>query len=81
MPDESTQTLSEQLLGLMRCPVTRSAVRLDGDTLVAESPTDAGLRYPIKDGIPQLLAEHAILPEGVESMEAFKEKYADAIAT
>lgn len=79
MADEPQQTLSEQVLALMRCPVTRSAVRLEGGVLVAEQPEGAGLRYPIKAGIPVLLEEEAILPEGIDSMEAFKAEYADAI--
>ena len=79
MADEPQQPLSKQVLALMRCPVTRSKVRLDGDVLVAEAPEGAGLRYPIKEGIPVLLEGEAILPEGIHSMEAFKAKYADAI--
>ena len=79
MADEPTPKLSDKVLALMRCPVTRSRVRQEGDMLVAEEPEVAGLRYPIKEEIPALLEEEAILPEGVESMEAFKAKYPDAI--
>ena len=79
MPDEPTQTLSPQILAILRCPVTRSPLQREGDTLVAEQPEGAGLRYPIRDGIPVLLMEEATLPEGVDSLDAFKEKYADAI--
>ncbi|MEM9346101.1 MAG: hypothetical protein AAGB26_05750 [Planctomycetota bacterium] len=79
MAEKPTQIISEQALALMRCPVTRSQVRLDGDVLVAELPEGAGLRYPIRDAIPVLLTDEAILPEGIGSMEAFKAKYPDAI--
>lgn len=79
MADETTQTLSPQVLAILRCPLTRSPLRLDGDWLVAEQPEGAGLRYPIKDGIPVLLMDEAELPEGVESLDAFKATYADAI--
>ncbi|MEM6257181.1 MAG: hypothetical protein AAGI37_02565 [Planctomycetota bacterium] len=79
MAEKPTQTLSDQVLTLMRCPVTRSQVRLDGDVLVAELPEGAGLRYPIKEAIPVLLAEEAIFPKGIDSMDAFKAKYPDAI--
>lgn len=80
MADTPQQTLSEQVLAILRCPLTRSTLTQDGDWLVADQPEGAGLRYPIKDGIPVLLMEEATLPEGVESLDAFKEKYADAIA-
>lgn len=79
MADETMQTLSPQVLAILRCPLTRSALRLDGDWLVAEKPEGAGLRYPIRDGIPVLLMDEAALPEGVESLDAFKATYADAI--
>ena len=79
MADEPTPILSDKVLALMRCPVTRSRVRQEGDLLVAEEPQGAGLRYPIKHEIPALLEEEAILPEGIELMSAFKAKYPDAI--
>lgn len=80
MADAPQQTLPPQVLALLRCPLTRSPLRQEGDTLIAQAPEGAGLVYPIKDGIPVLLIEEATLPEGVESLEAFKAKYADAIA-
>lgn len=80
MADETTQTLSPQVLAILRCPLTRSPLQLEGDWLVAEQPENAGLRYPIKDGIPVLLMDEATLPDGVESLDAFKAKYADVIA-
>lgn len=79
MAHETTQTLSPQVLAILRCPLTRSTLRLEGDSLVADIPEGAGLRYPIKDGIPVLLMEEATLPEGIDSLNAFKTKYADAI--
>lgn len=79
MANETTQTLTPQVLTILRCPLTRSSLRQEGDWLVAEVPQAAGLRYPIKDGIPVLLMDEATLPEGVDSLDAFKAKYADAI--
>jgi uncharacterized protein YbaR (Trm112 family) len=64
--------LDTELLAIVRCPVTHSRLRQDGDWLIAET---GGLRYPIRDGIPVLLAEEAQLPEGVESLEAFRQKF------
>lgn len=71
--------LDPQLLEILVCPVTRSKLRQEGDHLVAEQPEGAGLRYPIRDGIPVLLAEEAELPEGVESLQQFRQKYAELI--
>ena len=38
-----------------------------------------GLKYPVREGIPVMLVEEAQLPEGVESLEAFKTKFASEI--
>lgn len=68
----TSNTIDPDLLSILRCPLTRSPLRQEGDSLVAEV---GGLRYPVRDGIPVMLIEEAKLPEGVESLEAFKEKY------
>lgn len=78
MNDDSPKVESG-LLEILVCPVTRSKLRQEGDYLVAEQPEGAGLRYPIRDGIPILLAEEAELPEGVESLQAFRQRYAELI--
>ena len=41
------------------CPRTRALLHREGDFLV----TPQGVKYPIKDGIPVLLPDAAILPE------------------
>lgn len=81
MADEPIQTLTPEVLAILRCPLTRSQLQQDGGWLVAQKPEGDGLRYPIKDGIPVLLMDEAQLPKGIESLEAFKTKYADAIVT
>jgi len=75
MPDAPTKTIDPAVLALLRCPLTRSALTQQGDWLVADQPAGAGLRYPIQDGIPVLLMDHATLPEGVGSLDEFKSKY------
>jgi hypothetical protein len=75
MPDAPTKTIDPAVLARLRCPLTRSALTQDGDWLVAEQPAGAGLRYPIREGIPVLLIDQATLPEGVDSLDAFKAKY------
>jgi uncharacterized protein YbaR (Trm112 family) len=73
MPDSTiTQVLDEETLAILRCPVTRSKLKLDNGFLVGET---GGLRYPIRNGIPVLLAEEATLPQGIESLEAFRTQY------
>lgn len=75
MTDPTATTIDPSVLALLRCPLTRSTLRQEGDYLVADQPEGAGLRYPIRDGIPVLLMDQAELPEGVASLAAFKAKY------
>ena len=69
-------TVDADLLSILRCPLTRSALRQEGDFLVAEV---GGLRYPVRDAIPVMLVEEAQLPAGVETLDAFKVKFAGQI--
>ena len=57
--------LSPDLLDVLVCPLGKLPLRLEGDTLVCR----CGLRYAIVDGIPNMLAEEAELPEGVARLE------------
>jgi uncharacterized protein len=59
------------LVEMLCCPVTRSKLRIEGEFLVAEV---GGLKYPIVDGIPKLLPDQAVLPEGVKTLEEFRAK-------
>jgi len=78
---DTPEPIDPELLEILRCPLTRSRLRREDDDLVAEQPEGAGLRYPIREGIPILLIEEATLPEGVASLEQFKERYAEHIAS
>jgi len=78
-PDADAPPVDPALLELLVCPVTRSPLRIEDGMLVAERPEGFGLRYPIRNGIPVLLADEATLPEGVESLEAFKTRFRDQI--
>jgi uncharacterized protein len=71
-----SNTVDPELLSILRCPLTRSPLRQEGDFLVAEV---GGLRYPVREGIPVMLIEEAQLPAGVESLDAFKVKFAAQI--
>ena len=66
-----TQTIDPDLLEMLRCPLTHSRLRVEGDFLIAEV---GGLAFPLRDGIPVMLLEEARLPKGVESLAALKEQ-------
>ncbi len=68
--------LDDAIRHLLVCPLTRSKLTQEGDFLVAQV---GGMRYPIVDGIPVLVAEQAVLPEGIVSLAEFKEKFKDKI--
>ncbi len=69
---QPTQVLDEETLSILRCPVTRSKLKLENGFLTGEV---GGLRYPIRNGIPVLLAEEAVLPAGIESLDAFRAQF------
>ena len=50
--------IDPKLLDILVCPVTRTKLRYDeaAQELVSET---AGLAYPIRDGVPVMLAEEA----------------------
>ncbi|MEM9881936.1 MAG: Trm112 family protein [Planctomycetota bacterium] len=76
---ESPAPIDPELLAILVCPLTRSPLRQEGAWLVAQRPADAGLRYPIRDGVPVLLIDEATLPEGFEDLDAFRGRYGDDI--
>ena len=53
-----TDALDPWLLSILVCPVTRTALRYDAaaQELISDA---AGLAYPIRDGVPVMLAEEA----------------------
>lgn len=79
MSDEKTPSniIDADLLEILRCPVTRSRLRQEGDWLIAET---GGLAYPVRDGIPVMLAEEAKLPAGIASLDEFKKRFAGSSA-
>jgi uncharacterized protein YbaR (Trm112 family) len=68
---QPSSQLNDRLVQLLRCPLTRSALRREGDWLIAEV---GGLAYPIREGIPVMLVEEAKLPEGIASLAELKRK-------
>ena len=57
--------LDEEFLALMVCPIGKAPLRLEGDALVC---TRCGPRFSIKDEIPDMLIDHAQLPEGCHAL-------------
>jgi len=55
--------VDEKLLAILACPVCHAALRAEGQALLC---TRTGVRYPIEDGIPILLAERAAPPHPAE---------------
>ena len=76
MTESASNNIDNDLLDILRCPLTRSRLRQEGDWLVAEV---GGLSYPVRDGIPVMLIEEAKLPSGVESLDMFKERFKDQL--
>ena len=72
----TSNTIDPELLSILRCPLTRSKLRQEGDFLIAEV---GNLAYPVRDGIPVMLIEEARLPAGVASLDEFKQRYRDQI--
>ena len=75
MPEHASN-IDPDLLELLRCPLTRSPLRQEGDWLIAET---GGLAYPVRDGIPVMLIEEARLPSGIATLDEFKQRYKDQI--
>jgi uncharacterized protein YbaR (Trm112 family) len=61
--------VSKELLDILRCPLdsARSArLEEEADGLVCQR---CRLRFPIKEGLPCMLVEEAILPPGASSLQ------------
>ena len=69
---EQIEELPADLMEVLRCPLTRSRLRQEGQWLVGEM---GGLRYPIRDGFAVLLVEEAKVPAPFASLEEFKAHY------
>ena len=54
--NDDSAALEPWLIGLLVCPVDRGAVRLNGSELICEQ---CGRRYPVRNGIPNMLPNHA----------------------
>lgn len=57
MPESSTE-VDPRLLEILVCPLTKSTLRYDRERQELVS-VEAGLAYPIRDGIPIMLVDEA----------------------
>jgi uncharacterized protein YbaR (Trm112 family) len=76
MTTPTPAVIDPEFLAMLRCPLTRSPLRVEGQYLVAEV---GGLRYPIRDGFPVMLIEEAKLPAGIATLDEFKRRFAGQI--
>jgi uncharacterized protein YbaR (Trm112 family) len=58
MAPPATTTVDPKLLEILVCPLTKGPLTYDADAQELISK-QAGLAYPIRDGIPIMLAEEA----------------------
>ncbi len=65
--------IDEKLLEMLVCPLTHDPLRVEGDMLMN---VKWGIKYPVRNGIPVMLLEEAVWPEGISSLEGMKEKIA-----
>ncbi len=58
MSQDETNRIDPKLLEILVCPLTKGPLRYDAEAqeLISEQ---AGLAYPIRDGIPIMLADEA----------------------
>jgi uncharacterized protein YbaR (Trm112 family) len=53
-PASAFPAIDEDLLRILVCPIDHASLRMDGADLVC---TRCGRRYPVEDGIPNMLVE------------------------
>jgi uncharacterized protein len=54
---DSTRAISPDLLAILVCPIDKAKVELEDESLVC---TSCGRRYPIENGIPNMLADDEV---------------------
>lgn len=62
--DNYTKILDELL-----CPAGKYPLKDEGEFLIC---TNCGAKYPVKNGIPMLMIDDAVLPDGVNTAQELK---------
>ena len=73
---DNTNKVDPAVMDCIVCPLTRSKLKQEGNFLVSEV---GGLKYPVVNGIPAMLADEAELPEGFATLDEFKIAFKDQI--
>lgn len=68
-PADETGPIPAVFLDALVCPFGHQPLEFAGEKLAC---THCGTLFRVKDGIPELLREAAILPAGIESVEQLK---------
>ena len=63
----NVNSIPQDLLEILVCPVDHGKVHLTGEELVCET---CGRAYPVRDGIPVMLVDEARLPGGTSNPPA-----------
>jgi len=61
--------MNSEIINDIVCPVGKKELTLEKDFLVC---TYCSVKFPVKDGIPVLIIDEAILPEGIKSVNELK---------
>ncbi len=61
--------ISNELLNVLCCPIGKAPLKQKDETLVC---AECGVVFQIKDGIPILLIDEVILPDGINSISELK---------
>lgn len=57
--------ISPETVSLLRCPIGKSPLEIEDENLIC---TMCGVVFPVKNGIPVLMADEAKFPEGVNNI-------------
>ena len=69
----STHTVDPELMDILRCPLTRSRLRSEGEFLVAEV---GGLAYPVRGGILKFGTEIVAAEDFIFGARTIRRRYA-----
>lgn len=61
--------IDEEHLKDLVCPAGKFPLKAEGEFLVC---VNCGAKYPVKEGIPLLLIDDAVLPEGINNPAELK---------
>jgi hypothetical protein len=61
--------IGKELLNVLCCPIGKAPLNQKDETLVC---VECGVVFKIKDGIPILLTDESILPDGINSISELK---------